>query len=352
MSNPEITKITSGSLVECGADFSPEDASAGVLPIAVFEGIVKRLEESGTQTEIWKYYDREFESWNIPCWSLGELRQESDDQVVEHYLKVYGDFQELALLWPILEGMSMNGHGSEHIKVVWNDARNLLNLAKIFNPEDRKKVALAVAFHDSGMALAGRETHESSSIQFMEAVFGEEIFRHDVGKEAASLVSSHTTNIATETLVEDNPLLAILILADEAHLENRVTHQFDTEDFYRYDPWIRVSKHVVNSEFELLEGEISTSNEKQNNKLVWIIETDNKEAQSYLDQGLDSSLLEDLDLVVFSKKAELYLACVKSAFGSETDFAVRINEVTYGVDEDGLVVESLRREMEDYEQSA
>lgn len=254
-------------------------------------------------------YDEEADEWNLPKFKLEQIQDLEPDQIVNTYLNEMGQFQNIALAWSHVEGRKLNDHGSKHIRDVWTSVKTLVDINGQFTNEDKKILALATAFHDSGMFVAGRKNHELNSIEVLRHVFGESWNPSEpFCQRVEELIRLHVTSEDSVKQAANDPLLAVLILADETQQARRTppTAKVNPRD-YQNDPWIRIGTHITDTSFYMEDG-----------MLYYQVNVDRTE----IDNDAKESLGSDLCQKMICPKSELLYACVRGGFGQDARLGI------------------------------
>lgn len=274
-----------------------------------------------------------------------------------------GPVQDLANVWPIAENALMNDHSSQHIQIASENLEKLLaiDLKMSVGPLTRKEVLerrmvrIALWLHDIGIAISGKENHQLMSVQFArEAIEGWNP-GNSICQRIEYLIRHHVSSEVNLSQLRHDKYLAMLVMADEIHLEDRLlpvhTQNLDIET-YMSDPWIRIARHVRASG-------ISLKQFKKQKYMVWHIRTKKDEGliQDILAQQLQNdgapdqfiqetlqktNILESLNRAIFSKKYAMLQACADGLYQQEGEKPVgvllELNGTLYEVGKHGVII--------------
>jgi hypothetical protein len=218
----------------------------------------------------------------------------------------------------------------------------------------RRELKTGVIFHDSGMAIAGRKDHEQIAIDLLRS--GEVIEGWDPADPFCArvehLILYHCTSKveANLELVRQDPGLAMVIMADELHLERRGIASLLQPKHVSYieDPWIRIAQHIKSSMLQrevrgddvYMIWDIHYDPREINRVQTEMVELYHQEKQRAGDQEValpNLDIIEDLDCKIFSEKYALLVACAEALFGFGTKVGVRCNNTFYEVNEVGII---------------
>lgn len=308
----------------------PEDdeleESEAVLDLVTYYELVSE-KMSRVAMAISECFDTEREGWKLPEWSLERAKRVSPRAILGWYRNKLGPFQDLADVWGTVEKPGMNRHDTEHVSVVGANLLKLYEQDGQVDEMEKSAGALAVAFHDSGMAVAGRRYHELNSLSVVQAVFPDWDEDDLFCRRVEYLIRNHTSTHLDPSALRRDKGLALFVLADESHLSDRLTIVGSAPEVYRADPWNRIATHTINSQFEI-EGEM----------LVWEIETDGHEQRDYAQKQVESDYVTDLTRMVLEPKKEILCAASEAIFDGQAQMCVRINKGEMMVFEDLLAI--------------
>lgn len=328
-------------------------------PLSALFRTLMMVTSSVNSRELARFTDRgqwEFSSIRL---SLAELKAMSDAQLDEKVILDYADLQEFANAWPDTEGILLNDHGRRHLLIVLNKLKVLIQMInRVSNqrvtPEEKREMKVGVIFHDSGMAIAGRKGHEQTAIELLRS--GEVVEDWDPSDPFCAriehLIIHHvTSNVEADLdIVRHDRGLALVIMADELHLERRTIPSLLQPRHVSYieDPWIRIAQHIKSStlQYEIREGQAY---------MIWDVHYDPRELERvqsemiglYRQEKARESdqvvnlprldILDALDTTIFCPKFALLEACAQALFGFGTKVGVRCNNTFYEVNEVGIV---------------
>lgn len=248
------------------------------------------------------------------------------NQIAREIMQLCRQQIDFSNIIPNAEQLGLNDHGYNHIKTTWKKLLILNDLSqeKLEELDDNEILAriISCVLHDIGM-LAGREEHAMTSVVMLEKIIPDiEQFPY-LYERIAYLILNHESGnlkkVVEEMVANSDTGLAKLVLADELHIENRLSPLVNTntdvfEMLYNNDAWVRIAHHTRNS--YLL---------TKDNEIIWNIEMrippvrqNEHFRELFKRRSIFRQLAKDVREKVFTDlKHELLKKCMFVAFGTD-----------------------------------